>query len=90
MCIRDSLSAAHSREVSYAGAYDAEVGSWVNDAFSNQVVNLMSKSPVPTLSSLYTEVYLRIAGSHVSLYNADVYKRQVDLDAFQTIEWEHR
>lgn len=78
------LSAAHSREVSYAGAYDAEVGSWVNDAFSNQVVNLMSKSPVPTLSSLYTEVYLRIAGSHVSLYNAGAAGRlgSVPVDEF--------
>jgi len=78
------LSAAHSKEVSYAGAYDGEVGAWVNDAFSNQVASMMSKSPVPTLASLYTEVYLRIAGSHVSLYNAAAAGRQsgIPVDEF--------
>jgi len=78
------LSAAHSREVSYAGAYDAEVGSWVNDAFSNQVASMMSMSPGSTLASLYTEVYLRTAGSHVSLYNAAASGRQsgIPVDEF--------
>lgn len=64
------LSAAHSREVSYAGTYDAEVGAWVSDAFSNQLAVKLSKTPSPTLAELYTDVYLTVAGSHASLYNA--------------------
>jgi ABC-type branched-subunit amino acid transport system substrate-binding protein len=63
------ISAANSREVSYAGAYDASVGAWVNDAFSNQFATLAAGSPSPNLADLYADVYLRVAGSHASLFN---------------------
>ena len=78
------MSAAHSREVSYAGAYDAEVGVWVNDAFSNQLATKLTKAPAISLSELYTEVYLRIPGSHASLYNAASAGR---LSSFQVSEF---
>lgn len=78
------LSAANSREVSYAGSYDGEVGAWVNDAFSNQLSAKLSATPTTTLSDLYTEVYLRIPGSHASLYNASAAGR---LSSFQASEF---
>lgn len=63
------MSAANSREVSYAGSYDRELSAWVNDAFSNQLATHATAAPSVNLAELYADVYLRVPGSHASLYN---------------------
>ena len=63
------MSAANSKEVSYAGRYDATVGAWVSDAFSDQVAARLASMPAINLAALYADVYLRVAGSHSSLFN---------------------
>ncbi len=65
------LTAANSREVSYAGAYDGEVPAWVNDAFSRELVVNAADAPDISLADLYTDVYRGTAGSHASIYNTD-------------------
>jgi len=65
------LTAANSREVSYAGAYDDEVPAWVNDAFSRELVVNAADAPDISLADLYTDVYRGTAGSHASIYNTD-------------------
>jgi ABC-type branched-subunit amino acid transport system substrate-binding protein len=64
------LTAANSREVSYAGGYDSALRSWVNDAFSNQFAQKAMSAPTASLVDAYTEVYLHVSGSHTSLYNS--------------------
>lgn len=63
------ITAANSREVSYAGAYDGDVPAWVNDAFSRQfVVNAVPLDR--SVADIYADAYRGTAGSHPSLYNA--------------------
>lgn len=64
------LTAANSREVSYAGGYDTSLRSWVNDAFSNQLASKAMTAPGTSLSDAYADIYLRVSGSHVSLFNS--------------------
>jgi hypothetical protein len=64
------LTAASSREVSYAGAYDAAVPAWVDDAFSRNYADRALASSARSLADLYTDVYQATAGSHASLFNA--------------------
>lgn len=65
------MTAANSREVSFAGAFDDEVASWVNDAFSRRFAEAALAAPDVTLADLYTDVYRGTAGSHPSLYNTN-------------------
>lgn len=65
------LTAANSREVSYAGAHDDDVPAWVNDAFSRRFVETATGDPTLSVADLYLDVYQGIAGSHPSLFNAD-------------------
>jgi hypothetical protein len=65
------MTAANSKEVSFAGAFDDEVPAWVNDSFSRQfAVNALS-APQISVADLYTDVYQATAGSHPSVFNAD-------------------
>lgn len=64
------MTAANSKEVSYAGRYDPTVGAWISDAFSDQVATRLASTPTINLAGLYAEVYLRVAGSHSSLWNS--------------------
>jgi ABC-type branched-subunit amino acid transport system substrate-binding protein len=64
------LTASNSREVSYAGSYDTSLKAWVNDAFSNQLATKSASAPTTSLSDAFSDVYLRVSGSHVSLYNS--------------------
>ncbi|MCA9689240.1 MAG: C13 family peptidase [Nannocystaceae bacterium] len=63
------LTAANSREVSYAGAYDEDVPAWVNDAFSRGFVDNLQLSPSRTLADVYADTYQSTAGSHPSAFN---------------------
>jgi ABC-type branched-subunit amino acid transport system substrate-binding protein len=64
------LSAATSKEDSLAGKYDPALSAWVNDAFSRELARRAAPPAAASLSALYADVYLRVSGSHVSLYNA--------------------
>jgi ABC-type branched-subunit amino acid transport system substrate-binding protein len=65
------LTAANSREVSFAGGRDDEVPAWVNDSFSRHFVENALGSPAISLADLYTDTYRATAGSHPSVFNAD-------------------
>lgn len=66
------VTAANAVEVSYAGEYDGEVKSWVNDQFSRQLAASAEARPGIDLLDLYLGVYQEVPGSHTSLFtNAD-------------------
>src|SRR5262249_55083911 len=64
------LSAANPKESSFADAYDPATGVWLGDSFSLELASLGESAPTSSLVSVYTDVYLKVTGSHVSLYNA--------------------
>ncbi|MCB9568690.1 MAG: ABC transporter substrate-binding protein [Myxococcales bacterium] len=61
------LTAANSREVSYAGAYDDAVPAWVNDAFSRALADNLA--PGRSLADVFADAYRSTAGSHPSAFN---------------------
>lgn len=63
------LSAANVTEVSFAASYDPSVRAWVGDAFSQRFAATIESAPAGSLTDLYTDVYLGVTGSHVSIYN---------------------
>lgn len=63
------LSAANSREVSFATSYDPYVGAWLADTFSQEVARFAEQLPSLTVAELYRKAYFNVPGSHVSLYN---------------------
>lgn len=63
------LSAANSHEVSFATAYDPSIGTWLADAFSQELARFAEQSPSATVADLYRKAYFNVPGSHVSLYN---------------------
>jgi ABC-type branched-subunit amino acid transport system substrate-binding protein len=65
------LTAATSKEVSFAGEYDDEVPAWVNDAFSRRLAEQTASAPDTSLAELYIDVYQGTFGSHPSVFNAD-------------------
>lgn len=64
------LSAATSREVSTAGTYDPTVGAWISDEVSERFASLVERGGSGSLSGIFRETYLGVAGSHPTLYNA--------------------
>lgn len=61
------FTAANSREVSYAGAYDDAVPAWVNDAFSRALADNLA--PGRSLADVFADAYRATAGSHPSAFN---------------------
>jgi Peptidase C13 family len=64
------LSAADPKENSFADAYDPAVGAWLGDSFSQELAGVGEGAPASSLVAVYSDVYLKVTGSHVSLYNA--------------------
>lgn len=63
------ITAASSKEVSFATAYDAAVGAWVADQFSQAASRFVESSPTSSVADLYRAAYLGVPGSHVSIFN---------------------
>lgn len=63
------LTAANSREVSFASSYDSEVRSWVSDSFSRNFVEGLLADPKISVGDLFADAYRKTAGSHPSVYN---------------------
>lgn len=63
------FTASAMDEQSYGANYDAELGVWLADDFTRQVVTVVSRNPQMYLADLYAEVYGRVSGSHVTLMN---------------------
>lgn len=64
------MTAASTRENSLGAGYDADLGVFVGDQFARAVLDEMDGQPAQSLLDLYRGVYLKVSGSHASLYNA--------------------
>lgn len=64
------LAGANPVESSFAAAYDPAVGQWLADQFALQLVTVARSAPERRLDELYRDLFLRVSGSHVTLYNS--------------------
>ena len=63
------IAGANPVESSFGANYDPSLGAWLADQFAFQLVETARSSPDLTLDALYRRLFLRVSGSHVSLYN---------------------
>lgn len=66
------LTAANSLENSLATGYDRELAAWVGDEFSVAFSDRIEQEALGDMLSVYRDIYERVAGSHVSLYNSSL------------------
>lgn len=64
------ISAANTRENSLGAGYDPELGIYVGDQFARAMLDEMDATPGQSLLDLYRGVYLKVSGSHATMYNA--------------------
>lgn len=65
------LAGANPFENSFGANYDSELRAWLANQFAYEFWSASVKTPDITLDELYGALYLRVNGSHVSLYNAE-------------------
>jgi glycosylphosphatidylinositol transamidase (GPIT) subunit GPI8 len=65
------LIGASKNEPSFGANYDSEINAWLADDFTYQFLKIVSKEKNISIADLYTNVYERVAGSHVRLKNYD-------------------
>lgn len=75
------LAGAARNERSFAANYDAEIGAWLADDFTYEVLRVVASQPSISIADLYGKVYERVAGSHVRIKNqrafGDIYGTRV-------------
>lgn len=65
-----SIASAAENESSFADFHSAELGTWMSDRFSNNLVNTLSEKPNQTYKELYEYLYTHTLGSHVYIENS--------------------
>ncbi len=65
-----SFASAAANESSFADFHSAELGTWMSDRFSNNLVNTLSEKPDQTYKELYEYLYTHTLGSHVYVENS--------------------
>ncbi|UCH89588.1 MAG: ABC transporter substrate-binding protein [Thermoplasmata archaeon] len=63
------LTSAAEDEPSFAANYDSEIGAWLADDCTYQVVSTLSENKDISIMELYDDTYPKITGSHVRLKN---------------------
>lgn len=67
------LSSSASNEQSFADYYSIELGTWMSDRFSNNIVRTFQKTPDATFRELYNGLVTHTLGSHVHVANASCF-----------------
>ncbi len=65
-----AIASAGSAESSFADYHSADLGIWMSDRFSNNLVNTLSAKPSQTYRDLYEYLYTHTLGSHVYVENS--------------------
>lgn len=63
------LAGAARNERSFGANYDSEIGAWLADDFTFQMLSVVAGEPRASIADLYAGVYGRVAGSHVRIKN---------------------
>lgn len=67
------LAAAGADETSKGSVYSGELRTWLSNSFTDALLDAFAARPDDSLYALYSRVYGRTLGSHVSVYNADAF-----------------
>ena len=67
------ITAANELETSKADRYSPFYGTWMSNCFTESLLDGFTHNPYSTFYELYTELYNRTVGSHVSVYNASLF-----------------
>ncbi len=77
-----AIAAAGGAESSFADFHSADLGVWMSDRFTNNLVTTLSENPNQTYKELYEYLYRHTLGSHVYIENAfffgNLYKESPD------------
>ncbi len=65
-----AIASASGTESSFADFHSSEMGTWMSDRFSNNLVDMLGSNPNQTYKELYEYLYRHTLGSHVYLENA--------------------
>ena len=78
------LSSASPQENSLSTNYDVSTGLWRSSEYSWRFLNELASRPTQSIYDLYSDIYLGVSGSHVSLYNHQHYGliEQMTLEVF--------
>lgn len=68
-----SIASAAGNESSFADFHSAELGIWMSDRFSNNLVNTLTENPRQTYRELYEYLYTHTLGSHVFVENSALF-----------------
>lgn len=68
-----AISSANEKESSFADNYSNELGVWMCDRFSSNLVSSIRQNPEITYRDLYTYLVKHTLGSHVRIYNASLF-----------------
>ena len=67
------FSAADAHESSFADNYSTELGIWMCDRFSNNLMQLLDKKKTYTLAEVYSLLNSSTMGSHVCAFNLNMF-----------------
>ena len=70
------IASAYDTESSFADVYNAQMGIWMSDRFSNNLIHKMSGIDAYisyTYQELYQHLWQNTIGSHVKVFNADCF-----------------
>lgn len=63
------IAGANPIESSFGTNYVPALSAWVADQFAYQLVTMAKATPQIAIGTLYQQLFLRVRGSHVSIYN---------------------
>ena len=67
------MTAANPLETSKADIFDNEFGVWLSNRFTSTFIESVTSNPDISLKDLYNRLFLNTVGSHVMLYNNDMF-----------------
>ncbi|MCC8038155.1 MAG: ABC transporter substrate-binding protein [Bacteroidales bacterium] len=68
-----AMSSAASNEQSFADCYSLDLGTYLSDRFSNNLVGFLSSNPADSYKNLYTYLVTHTLGSHVQVSNGALF-----------------
>jgi len=67
------IAAANDLETSKVSRYSTSLGAWMSNSFTDALLDQYSSQPDQSFYKLYSTIYNRTIGSHVSVYNASAF-----------------
>lgn len=66
-------TAANPDETSKADVFSADLGIWMSNRFTSTLIENLTNKSVISMRDLYNRLFINTVGSHVMVYNADLY-----------------